>query len=133
MRGLEFDPARETVMEGMRRRRESRGECRRYEEGTRQGEETRREERRGPKGREEREGWTGWFAGSLLLIFPVRLAASSFRSWSSSSCPPTAPSIALLIPSFPSRHRLRPAHPAPADSSVPTILALLLPLYPLAR
>lgn len=54
------------------------------------------EERRG--GRDERVGRVGGFAGSLLLIFPVRLAASSFRSWSSSSCPPTAPSIALAFP-----------------------------------
>lgn len=94
MRGLGFDPARETEMEGMRGRRESRGECRRYEEGARQGEETRREERRGPKGREEREGWTGWIR---------RLAAIDFSRQTRGLFVPLL--VLVLLPSNRSLHR----------------------------
>lgn len=135
MRGLEFDPAGKTEMKGMRWRRESRRGVPmvgRGSETVQSGEAKREETTNGRVKRGERICGRVGFAGSLLLIFLVRLAASSFRSWSSPFSPSTAPSFALPFPlpllvvvSVP-RIRLSPT---PRPSSC----ALLLPLCPLAR
>lgn len=79
MRGLRFDPESETEIEGIRRSRDCR-ERAGGREGAAVERKRRGEEHRGERGK--RVGRVG-FAGSPLLIFPVRLAASSFRSWSS--------------------------------------------------
>lgn len=67
-------------------------------ETVQRGEAKREETTNGRVKRGERICGRVGFAGSLLLIFPVRLAASSFRSWSSPSSPSTAPSFALPFP-----------------------------------
>lgn len=75
------------------------------------GEKRKGEEHRGERG--ERVARVG-FAGSPLLIFPVRLAASSFRSWSS-FFPPQSHSR-CLFPLFPWRSRPRVSGPSPPPS-----------------
>lgn len=90
----------------------------------------RRGEERSVGGRErgKRVGRVG-FAGSPLLIFPVRLAASSFRSWSSFFPPqshsrclfPSSPGVP--VPAYPAPRHLRPSH---SRSLARSLFALLL-------
>lgn len=117
----------------MRRRRGNRGEGM---EGTREGarQEKRSEgmARRGTEGRTRREGWTGWWIRRLAAIDFSRQTRGLFVPLLVLVLLPSDRSLhRSRVPSFPPHRRLRPAHPAPADSSVPSILALSCSLFAL--
>lgn len=85
-----------------------------------------REERRGGV-RGERVGRVG-FAGSPLLIFPVRLTASSFRSWSSFFFPLSLLPPVTLVPRIRLPRLLRPFRSRSLVLSLPS--CSLMPCRP---
>lgn len=122
MRGLGFDPKSETEIEGTRRSKDC-SEGAGGREGT--AVERRGEEHRGERGK--RVGRVG-FAGSPLLIFPVRLTASPFRSWSSFFLPQSHSHCF-----FPSSPGVPVPRIRPLATSVLSILAHSFLLCSLAR